>query len=171
MGRGPGPRLRAAAPISQTRQRRPDPLRLGENVRTHGEYRRDHPLLSPLSRAARHIEARRSELETLARKLDGSLELVPSHEAVYVFFGGPQDGDFAFGWVGPGGFRSMRGVLDAIGASSTAADRITDRLRQSYRGHLAEDRFVLPLGGRSVVVVPSEGLAVELRNAIRELWA
>lgn len=130
-----------------------------------GHKEQQHPQLDAQSLAARRLERHRPVAETFASKVKDRLEFVPSDEATYVFVGKPP-GTFGIAWIQGGEEHNLKSLMQQRGLTGQSATTITEALRSAYEAHQHEPRFQTTLGGKTVTVTPSDGLAAHVSRIL-----
>lgn len=126
-----------------------------------------HLPLDPAGPAAARIAACGEPLQSLVGTVPGRLELVPAAETVYVFIGRPPQ-PFGLAWFEGGREISFTILRQERGISQARIQALSKKLAAAYRRSAGAARYATRIGGREVVVTPSEGLAGEIRRAIEE---
>lgn len=121
------------------------------------------PALDPASPAAQQVEKFRSQFEALTKKIDDRFEAVPAQNALYVFLGNPP-GMFGIVWFLEGDTEehNMKKLMAKKGLTQRKIDNLMQKLRTEYSARGSEARFSVTVGGKSVIVVPSDGFANNL---------
>lgn len=125
----------------------------------------------PLERdtvAGRRIQQRQGEIEAFVRKVKDRIELIPAHDATYVFIGKPPDA-FGVAWLSQGREQSMKTLMQERGLSAASVQVLSDQLREIYRAHLHEERYQAEIAGKTVLVTPSEQLAWDVHRVIEAI--
>jgi hypothetical protein len=126
----------------------------------------DLPALEPGSVAASRLEPFRPELEKFLGKVNDRLELVPAENSLYAFIGKPP-GAFGMIWWQDGGEHSLKTLMQERALSQVRVQRLSDELRDSYKRHMGDERFAATVGGKQVVVTPSDALAADVEKIIQ----
>lgn len=116
--------------------------------------------------AAGRVDAVRSELETLMGKTKDRLELIPAEHAAYVFIGKPPK-KFGLAWIHDGKVSNFKSLVDEKGVTPARLEALVGELQKAYEQSAAADRFIASIGGRDVVVTPSDQLEGAVHQAIR----
>ena len=126
-----------------------------------GHKEQQLPELDSQSLAARRLERQRAHADAFAGKVKDRLEFVPADAATYVFIGKPP-GTFGIAWLENGEEHNLKTLLQKRGLAGQAATPITEALRSAYEMHQNEPRYQTRLGGKTVTVTPSDGLASQI---------
>lgn len=128
----------------------------------------EYPALDQSSPAAQALGSLKNPLESFAAQVKDPLEIVPSGDSAYVFVGKPPK-VFGFVWVKKDTVFNMKKVVAEKGIPVTEFQLLSDEIRDVYIKNQATDRFKANIGGKSIVVIPSENLARELENVVRKI--
>jgi hypothetical protein len=126
------------------------------------------PALEPGSAAATQVERFRPVLERFLDKVHDRLELVPAGDTLYAFVGKPP-GAFGMVWWRDGNEHSFKTLMQEHSLSQQRIQKLSDALRESYKQHAADERYSATVGGKTVTVTPSPGLAADVERIIREV--
>lgn len=128
----------------------------------------EYPELDKSSPAAQLLGNIKNPLENFAAQVKDPLEIIPSKDTSYVFVGKPPK-VFGFVWVQKDTVFNMKKVVAEKGIPMTEFQLLSDEIRDAYIKNQATDRFKASIGGKSIVVTPSENLARDLENVIRKI--
>jgi hypothetical protein len=124
------------------------------------------PRLDAQSVTARRIEQNRAPLETFAAKVKDRLELVPTSDVTYFFIGKPP-GTFGIAWIDRDGEEhNLKTMMQKQGLSQQTVVTISEALRTAYENHQGEPRYHATLAGKTVTVIPSDGLAAQVQHIV-----
>ena len=127
-----------------------------------------YPPLESSSPAARFIEERKEEVESLVGSVKDRLELVPVHDAVYVFVGKPPKA-FGMAWVKEGKTHNFKTLMEEKNLPPQKIQALSDKLRDAYLKHRQEERYSTSIAGQQVTVTPSEALARDVGELIHQV--
>lgn len=129
---------------------------------------KEHQPLDPSSRAAARLERNRPTIEEFAKKVHDKLELVPGERAIYVFVGRPPDA-FGIAWLEKGEEHNFKRLMQEKGLSQREVQVRSDELRAAYVRSKDAPRYSLDVGGKHVLVTPSETLEREIVDIIHRV--
>ena len=130
----------------------------------------DHPPLPADHPASQRVETAREPLRQLAGQVRDRLELVPGEDAHYVFIGKPPKA-FGVAWIHDGEWSNFKTLSDEHGVSAVRLQTLVESLQAAYERSASTERFMIEVGGRDVVVMPSDTLAREVREVIDAVLA
>ena len=116
--------------------------------------------------AAERVDAVRSVLDTLMGKTKVRLELVPAEHAAYVFIGKPPK-KFGVAWIHDGKVSNFKNLVEEKGITPARLETLVGELQKAYQQSAAAERYTLSVGGREVVVTPSDELESAVHHAIQ----
>jgi len=116
--------------------------------------------------AAERVDAVRSELETLMGKTKDRLELVPAEHTAYVFIGKPPK-KFGVAWIHDGKVSNFKNLVEEKGVTPARLETLVGELQEAYQHSASAERYTLSVGGREVVVTPSDELERAVHHAIQ----
>lgn len=124
---------------------------------------KEYPEIDPASNGAQMIEKFRPQFESLVMKINDKYEAVPSQNALYVFLGNPP-GMFGIVWFmeGDAEEHNLKKLMSKKGLSQKMINLITERLREAYKENENKPRFSAAIGGKQVIVTPSDSFADRL---------
>ena len=122
-----------------------------------GGKQKDLPALDPSSTAAQRLGKFRKELEAFVGKMNDTLEFVPADDAVYCFIGKPP-AMFGMVWFHEGQEHNLKTLAAAKGLTTKKTQKMSLALGEQYEKFMAEPRFSYAVGGKTVIVHPSDGL-------------
>jgi hypothetical protein len=127
----------------------------------------EYPLLDEGDPATRQVEALRSEIETIADRVQVPIEVIPSEGEAFIFAGEPPR---AFGvfMVDRGHIGNLKELAEHKGLSEDDLLRVTDDLRSAYVHSQKDQRFTAETSKGRVTVTPSPGLLSVVRKIIKE---
>lgn len=129
---------------------------------------KEHAPLDPASPSAVRLERDRAVLDELARKVHDKLELVPGARATYVFIGRPPDA-FGIAWIEYGEEHNFKRMMKDKGLSQQEVQLRSDELRAAYARSEGEPRFEAEIGGKRVLVTPSQALELDVAEIIHRV--
>ena len=97
------------------------------------------------------------DLEAFVAKMNDRLEFVPADDAVYCFIGKPP-AMFGMVWFHDGKEHNLKTLAAAKGLTSKKTQKMSLSLGEQYEKFMAEPKFSYSIGGKSVIVHPSDGL-------------
>lgn len=124
--------------------------------------------LDPSSTAAARLDRNKVVLDEFARKLHDKLEFIPGERAIYVFIGRPPDA-FGIAWIENGEEHNFKRLMKEKGLSEIQFKQRSEELRAAYVRSKDEPRYTTDLGGKHVVVTPSDTLEGELVDIIHRV--
>lgn len=133
----------------------------GSKEKEYAELDSSHPSAAFLSNLQQN-------LEPFIKSVSDPLEIIPSQEAAYVFVGKPPK-VFGFVWIHKDGVFNMKKVVAEKGIPITDYQLLSDELRDAYIRSQDAERYSAQLGGKKIVVTPSESLVKEVENIVKKL--
>ena len=132
-----------------------------------GGGEKEYPALDPASAGAQALEKFRPQLETLVKKINDRYEAVPAQNALYVFLGSPP-GMFGIAWFleGDAEEHNLKKLMQKKALSQKKIDGLMQKLRTAYSDRESEPRYSAEVGGKKVIVTPSDGFATSLYNIL-----
>ncbi len=127
--------------------------------------RKEYPELDAASPVARQLEPLRPFLEGLTREIKDSLEVIPCPHGAFVFIGKPPK-KFGAVWIRDGRVTNLKDV--AARKSGDEMMALVERLRAAYQHGAEAPRFKTELGGKEVVVAPSDRLGEEVEQILEQ---
>ena len=129
---------------------------------------KEYPPLDNDNTAVQKIEAMRQPVENLVAEINDPLEMVPGNETTFFFIGKPPK-KFGVAWVGMDGkIINFKSLVEEKGLSMISLERLSDRLKEVYINHQEEPRYSMTIGGKQIVVTPSEALKGDIRKVIED---
>ena len=128
----------------------------------------EYPELDQNSPAAQLLGNMKKSLESFAAQVKDPLEIVPSGDAAYVFVGKPPK-VFGFVWIHKDGVFNMKKVVEEKGIPMPEFQLLSDELRDAYQKSQETERYTTSIAGKTLVVIPSENLARDLKNVILKM--
>ncbi len=133
-----------------------------------GGGQKEYPPLDADSAAAKNIKEMPPALEELCQQTSDPIELIPTSETAYLFLGAPPK-RFAITWVDKDGtIHNFKSLIEEKGVPQIKLERLIGLVGNAYRESKNEGRFSTTLGGKTIVVTPSELLAGNLKKVIAE---
>ncbi|MCU0579766.1 MAG: hypothetical protein MUF69_09510 [Desulfobacterota bacterium] len=130
----------------------------------------EYAALDQASPAAQSLNNLKHPLESFAAQVSDPMEIVPSGDTAFVFVGKPPKA-FGLVWIQDGQLYNLKKVVAEKGIPATTFTLISDDLRGAYERSGSASRYSTSLGGKNVVVTPSETLAREVNQIIQKLGA
>ncbi len=125
----------------------------------------DYPELDASSPAASKLNSVKDKLTELAGQVPDPMEVVPADGAAYVFIGKPPK-SFGIAWIENNEINNFKTLLAQKGAAPITLEKLSNRLREAYVNDAPEEKFSITLGGKKIVVVPSDSLAADVKTII-----
>lgn len=129
-----------------------------------------YPALEPDAPAAARVARVEGELRSLADKTRDRLEVVPGDAKAYVFVGKPPKA-FGLVWFAPGEEGNLKSLMAEKKLDVRKAGGLVEALAEAYEQSRSEPRFMTELGGRTLVVTPSDRLANEVDHILERCRA
>lgn len=129
---------------------------------------KEYPPLDASSAAAKSIAGVRQHLEDFARQVSDQLELVPADGTMYVFIGKPPK-KFGIVWIQGGKVHNFKSLTAEKNLPATTFQILSDKLRDAYEKSGTTDKYSTNIGGRKVIVNPSDTLSKEVHDIIQEV--
>jgi hypothetical protein len=130
----------------------------------------NYPPLDPASPAASRLSAIQQLLEPFVKQVSDRLEIVPLDREAVVFIGKPPDA-FGAAWVHDGKISNFKTLMQEKKLPADQFQLVSDRLRDAYVRSRETDRFSAAIGGKTIVVTPSESLERDVTKIFQELGA
>ncbi|SHI69879.1 hypothetical protein SAMN02745165_00595 [Malonomonas rubra DSM 5091] len=118
------------------------------------------------SLAANRIEKIRDQLESLSKQVHKPLEVVPGEEGGYVFIGKPPK-NFGIAWIEDNEVHSLKSLADK-GAKPEDLKALSNKLREIYEANQDDTRYSAKIGGKDIVVTPSETMKNQVSDVIHK---
>ncbi|MGW8271804.1 MAG: hypothetical protein ACWGN7_00295 [Thermodesulfovibrionales bacterium] len=131
---------------------------------------KDYPPLDASNSAARSIASFREQLEDFARQVSDQLEVVPADGTMYVFIGKPPK-KFGIVWIQGGKIHNFKSLATEKNLPATTFQILSDKLREAYEKSGEVTKYSTSIGGRKVIVNPSETLSKDVHDIIQEVSA
>jgi hypothetical protein len=125
----------------------------------------DYPALDPTTPAAAQLDGIRASLETLADKVHQSMEIIPAEQGAFVYIGKPPK-NFGIAWVENGEVKNFKTLTEEHGVTQQELTALNNKLRAAYERHSDDPRYTMDVGGRKMVVIPSEGFEEDVKGII-----
>jgi len=126
------------------------------------------PVLDAASPASVRLGKFKNELETFVGKMNDRLEFVPADDAIYVFIGKPP-GMFGMAWFHDGKEHNFKTMAAAKGLSQKKLQNMSLKLGEAYAKCMEEPKFSSLIGGKKIIVHPSENLLKDVVQIIHVL--
>ncbi|WP_374682102.1 hypothetical protein [Accumulibacter sp.] len=126
---------------------------------------KDYPPLPEDNAAQARLEQVKGPLEELAQRVSDPLEVVPAERQAFVFVGKPPK-RFGIAWVHDDKVSGLKELADDHKLSQVEVGKMINELGQAYEHASAAPRFSTEVGGKKVVVIPSDGLEREVHQII-----
>ena len=122
-----------------------------------------YPPLPAGNEAAHQFEAIKPPLEELAHKVSDHLEVVPAGDEAFVFLGKPPK-TFGIAWIHDGKVTGLKEFAQEHQLSQIEVGKLIVKLGEAYQHASETPRYSAEVGGKQVVVIPSEGLGEEIHQ-------
>ncbi|HWR98593.1 MAG TPA: hypothetical protein VN317_09260 [Candidatus Methanoperedens sp.] len=122
-----------------------------------GSKGKELPPLDPSGAAAQRLGKFKAELEAFVAKMNDTLEFVPADDAVYCFIGKPP-AMFGMAWFHDGKEHNLKTLAAAKGLTQKKTQKLSLSLGEVYEKFMAEPKFSHTIGGKKIIVHPSDGL-------------
>lgn len=130
----------------------------------------DYPPLDPSSRAAARLGNLQQHLEPFVKKVSDKMEIVPLEKEAVVFIGKPPDA-FGAAWVRNGTILNFKTLMQDKKLPPDKVQLFSDRLRDAYVRSREAHRYSAAIGGKTIIVTPSESLEQDVAGIFLELSA
>ena len=127
--------------------------------------KKDYPPLPEGNEARAWLDEAKAPLEELAHRVSDPLEVVPAENHAFVFLGKPPK-RFGIAWIHDGKVSGLKELAEDHKLSQVAVGKMIGELGQAYEQASAIPRFSTEVGGKQVVVIPSDGLEREVHQII-----
>ena len=131
---------------------------------------RNYPPLDPASPAASRLGAIQQHLEPFVKQVSDKLEIVPLEKEAVVFIGKPPDA-FGAAWVHNGKISNFKTLMQDKKLPPDQVQLLSDKLREAYVRSREAGRYSAAIGGKTVIVTPSESLEHDVARIFQELGA
>jgi hypothetical protein len=123
------------------------------------------PQLDPSSPAASKLNELKSALEPFVHKIHDRMEFVPAANTVYVYIGKPP-GMFGLAWFENGQEVNFKSFTASKGLKQKQIQSIYGRLGEAYSTSESDPRYETVIGGKKVIVLPSDALAKKIEEIV-----
>ncbi|RPI38349.1 MAG: hypothetical protein EHM54_00580 [Nitrospiraceae bacterium] len=123
------------------------------------------PPLEPSSPAAAKLNEHKSALEPFVHKIHDRMEFVPAANTVYVYIGKPP-GMFGLAWFENGQEINFKTFTTSKGLKQKQIQVIYGKLGEAYAASESAERYETVIGGKKVIVLPSDDLARKIEEVI-----
>jgi hypothetical protein len=130
----------------------------------------NYPPLDPTSPAASRLSTMQPLLEPFIKQVSDKMEIVPLEKEAVVFIGKPPDA-FGAAWVHDGKISNFKTLMQDKKLPPDQVQLLSDRLREAYVRSRDTGRFSAAIGGKTVLVTPSESLERDVTRIFQELEA
>lgn len=124
-----------------------------------------YPPLPAGNEAAHQFEAIKPPLEELAHKVSDHLEVVPTDQEAFVFLGKPPK-SFGIAWIHDGKVTGLKEFAEEHHLSQVQVGKLVAKLGDAYEHASDTPRYTAEVGGKQVVVIPSDGLGQEIHQIL-----
>jgi hypothetical protein len=129
---------------------------------------KEYPPLPEDNEAQARIKEVKAQLEELAGRVPDPIEVVPAEKEAFVFLGKPPK-RFGIAWIHEGKVSSLKELAEENKLSQIEVGKLINKLGQAYEHAGEVPRYSAAIGGKRAVVIPSDGLAQEVRELIRSV--
>lgn len=133
-----------------------------------GGQKKEYPPLDAGSDAAKRILQVKNELESIAKKVNDPLEIVPGKDKVFVFIGKPPK-QFGIFWIQNGRVQNFKSLAEEKQISPMTFQLASEELREAYKNNESEEKFSSAVLNRKITVFPSDSLANEVDRILVKL--
>jgi len=123
------------------------------------------PQLDPSTPAAAKLNEFKSVLEPFVHKIHDRMEFVPAANTVYVYIGNPP-GMFGLAWFENGQEVNFKTFTTSKGMKQKQIQSIYGRLGEAYAAYESAQRYDTVIGGKKVIVLPSDDLVKKIEEII-----
>lgn len=128
----------------------------------------EHPPLPDDSYAVERIRKVMPGLRQLIEETNDRFEVVPAEQWAYVFIGKPPK-KFGMAWITGDKVENLGELARQKHFSPITLEKIEDQLSDAYKRSATDQRFVLEVEGKEVIVTPSGDLESEVNRVIQAL--
>jgi len=125
----------------------------------------DFPPLPPGNKAQAILDELKAPLGDLAHRVSDPLEVVPADHEAFVFLGKPPK-KFGIAWIHDGKVSGLKEIMEEHHLTPAAAGQMIDQIGSAYTQAEAAPRYSTELGGKTVVVIPSDELEHEVHEIV-----
>jgi len=123
------------------------------------------PQLDPSSPAASKLNEHTAALEPFVHKIHDRMEFVPAANTVYVYIGKPP-GMFGLAWFENGQEINFKTFTASKGMKQKQIQSIYGKLGEAYAANESAPRYETVIGGKKVIVLPSDDLVKKIEEII-----
>ncbi len=131
---------------------------------------KDYPPLDPQSTAATRLNRLQEQLEPFVKQVSDRMEIVPLEQEAVVFVGKPPDA-FGAAWIRGGKVMNFKTMMQEKKLPPDQVQMLSDKLRGAYVESRDAERFAAAIGGKTVLVTPSDALERSVSRIFQELGA
>lgn len=128
----------------------------------------NYPELDSSSPAAGQVMEVVQPLKELMGQVSDPLEVVPTDDCAYVFIGKPPK-KFGVAVIEEGKVQSFVAVAKEKGLDQVKIQKLNEKFRDAYSHSMDAQRYITDVGGKAVVVTPSDKLGHEVRQIMNSL--
>ncbi len=125
--------------------------------------RADYPPLPADNEAMTKLDEVKGPLEELTHRVSEHLEVVPAEHEAYVYLGKPPK-RFGIAWIHDGQVSALKELAEEHQLSQLQVQQLVDKLGEAYEHASEAPRYTTEVGGKQVVVIPSQGLGQEVHQ-------
>ena len=129
---------------------------------------KDYPTLGPDNPAAEKLANIEGSLKSFVDEVPDKLEVIPAEDGAYIFIGKPPK-KFGIAWIKDGQVSNFKTLAEEQGIQPLVLQGISEELRTAYESNEDAERFQAEVGGKSIVVTPSEKLKNEVATIINKV--
>jgi hypothetical protein len=128
----------------------------------------NYPELAEDTPAAKQIHAIEGSLKDLIDQISDPLEIIPAEGHAFVFIGKPPK-RFGMAMLDDK-VHSLGAAAREHGVDQRQLHQVTEKLRDAYQHCQDAPRYKTSIGGKAVVVTPSQQLAQEVTDITRNIY-
>ena len=126
------------------------------------------PQLDPSSPAASKLNEYKSALEPFVSKVNDRMEFVPAGDTVYAYIGKPPD-TFGLVWFENNRVINFKTITADKGLEQKQIQIIFGQLGEAYAAAVSAPRYETVIGGKKVIVLPSDHLAGKIGEIVHSV--
>jgi hypothetical protein len=128
----------------------------------------NYPELNPKCTAGQTVSELSDELMALAQSTEEHLEVIPFHHEAFVFIGRPPH-EFGLAWIHDHRISRLNELAEEHGLSSEEVAEVMEDLCTAYLHHKKDGRFCTDLHNRTLVVLPSYSMPLDVHDVIERV--
>ena len=133
-----------------------------------GGQKKEYPpldLSSPTGKSVQHIKG---TLETITKQVSDPMEVVPGIDKTFVFIGKPPQ-QFGMMWIQGGQVHNFAKIAQEKNIPQIQFQALSERLREAYKKNASEERFSTKVADKTITVMPSDSLGMEVDRIVKNL--